>query len=408
MRHSLAKTSQNLGLWLIGACGGVGTTVALGIEAIRRKLAAPTGLLDEQQAFRHAGLAPLTRWVVGGHEIRRVTFEESARELHRLSGIFSPEVIDKCRPWLRQCDRNVRDGTLLNCGPTIGRMADRRGVRKKLPASSVIATLADDILSFQKRHRLRHVVVVNVASTEAPLAAGAVHQKWPGLSKALGDRRKCVLPASSLYALAAIEAGASYINFTPSAGIDVPAILERAGERGTAYMGADGKTGETLMKSVLAPMFAARNLHVLSWVGHNIFGNRDGLVLDDPKIKAAKTRSNDHLVGRMLGYKPKTLVSIEFIESMGDWKTAWDHIHFEGFLGTKMALQFIWQGCDSILAAPLVIDLARLAELAARRGEGGPLKQLACFFKSPMGVVEQAFARQYEELLAYVRDADAG
>src|SRR5262249_50564159 len=160
--------------------------------------------------------------------------------------------------------------------------------------------------------------------------------------------------------------GASYINFTPSIGMNLPALRERAAARGIAYMGADGKTGETLMKSVLAPMFAQRNLRVLSWVGHNIFGNRDGLVLNNPKNKAAKVRSKDHLVSEMLGYAPRTLVSIEYIESMQDWKTAWDHIHFTGFLGTKMALQFIWQGCDSILAAPLVIELARFAELAAR------------------------------------------
>jgi myo-inositol-1-phosphate synthase len=108
-------------------------------------------------------------------------------------------------------------------------------------------------------------------------------------------------------------------------------------------------------------------------------------------------------VGDILGYHPKTLVSIEYIESMRDWKTAWDHIHFAGFLDTKMALQFIWQGCDSILAAPLVIDLARFTELAARRGEPGPLTHLACFFKSPMGVNEQGFGRQYEALLEYAR-----
>src|SRR5438046_175582 len=97
-------SSRNLGLWLIGACGGVGTTVTLGIEAIRRRLVPATGLLDEQSPFRQLGLAPLNRWIVGGHEIRRATFEESSRELHELSGIFSPEMIAKCKPWLRQCD----------------------------------------------------------------------------------------------------------------------------------------------------------------------------------------------------------------------------------------------------------------------------------------------------------------
>ena len=139
------------------------------------------------------------------------------------------------------------------------------------------------------------------------------------------------------------------------------------------------------MKTVLAPMFALRNLKVMSWVGHNIFGNRDGLVLDDPSNKSSKVETKDRVVNQILGYKPSTIVTIEYLPDMGDWKTAWDHIHFQGFLGTKMALQFTWQGCDSLLAAPLAIDLARLADLEKRRGGRGLMKHLACFFKSPRG-----------------------
>ena len=106
----------------------------------------------------------------------------------------------------------------------------------------------------------------------------------------------------------------------------------------------------------------------MSWVGHNIFGNRDGLVLDDPANKASKVETKDRVVTEILGYKPSSLVTIEYLPDMGDWKTAWDHIHFQGFLGTKMTLQFTWQGCDSLLAAPLAIDLARLADLEKQRG----------------------------------------
>ena len=145
-------------------------------------------------------------------------------------------------------------------------------------------------------------------------------------------------------------------------------------------------------------MFAARNLEVLSWVGHNIFGNLDGQVLDDPANKAAKIKSKDQLLRQILGYKPQTLVSIEYIRSLGDWKTAWDHIHFRGFLGTPMILQFTWQGCDSLLAAPLVLDLVRFAELSHRRGEVGVLGHLGSFFKSPLGVAEQRFSRQFSLL----------
>ena len=399
----MAKATRDIGLWLIGGCGGVGTTVTLGIEAVRRKLAPPTGLIGHVPPFDRMGLAPLSRWVVGGHEIRKATFESAAREMHQQSDLFSADLIAACKPWLRRCTRNLREGTVVGCGSTITKMADRTGAKRKRTAAHIVEKLADDIRSFARRNKLARVVVVNVASTEPPMRQMNTHRQWSNLQRALARKTGSPLPASALYAIAAIEAGASYINFTPSPGIDVPAIREVANRRGTAYMGSDGKTGETLMKSVVTPMFAARNLEVLSWVGHNIFGNRDAAVLDDPINKAAKTESKDQLVAKMLGYQPKTLVSIENIESMGDWKTAWDHIHFRGFLGTKMTLQFVWQGCDSVLAAPLVIELARFAELAARRGEGGPLEHLACFFKSPMGVHEQGFARQYEDLLAYAQ-----
>src|SRR5204862_8242724 len=155
------------------------------------------------------------------------------------------------------------------------------------------------------------------------------------------------------------------------------------------------KTVVTLLKSGLAPLSAARSLEVLSWVGYNIFGNLDGLVLDDPANKAAKIKSKDQLVGNILGYDPQTLVSSEYIKSLGDWKTAWDHIHFRGFLGTPLTLQFIWQGCDSLLAAPLVLDLIRFVELSHRRGEVGVLRHLASFFKRPLGGQEHDFSRQF-------------
>ena len=214
----------------------------------------------------------------------------------------------------------------------------------------------------------------------------------------------CPLPASSLYAIAALEAGHSYINFTPSLGPAPAAIDELARLRRTRYYGCDGKTGETLMKSVLAPMFARRNLRVLSWVGHNIFGNMDGQVLNDPANKQAKVASKDHLVGEILGYRPQTLVSIEYLPDLGDWKTAWDHVHFAGFLGLPMTLQFIWQGCDSVLAAPLVLDLVRFTELAWRRGHVGPMPFLASFFKSPYGVSEHRFDRQFQMLEDWVEE----
>ena len=193
--------------------------------------------------------------------------------------------------------------------------------------------LADDMADFAKSEQVAHVVVVNVASTEPPANVAGLPQTWAELEPLLDDGSRCPLPASSLYAIAALDQGYSYINFTPSLGAAPAAFDELARLRGARHYGCDGKTGETLMKSVLAPMFARRNLQVLSWVGHNILGNRDGQILHDPASKQSKVASKDRLVQEILGYRPQTLVSIEYLPDLGDWKTAWDHIHFAGFFG---------------------------------------------------------------------------
>jgi myo-inositol-1-phosphate synthase len=264
-----------------------------------------------------------------------------------------------------------------------------------------VDVIAEDLAAFAARESIDHLIVLNVASTEPPCAAAEVHKDWSLLKPRLSEPGAGLLPSSSLYAIAAFQGGHTFINFTPSLGASIPALAQLAGQTGSLYAGRDGKTGETLMKTVLAPMFVHRNLKVLSWVGHNIFGNRDGLVLDDPTNKTSKVQTKDRVITEILGYKPTSLVSIEYVPDMGDWKTAWDHIHFEGFLGTRMTLQFTWQGCDSLLAAPLAIDLARLADLEKQRGATGLMKHLACFFKSPEGVEENDFFKQFDRLMEH-------
>ncbi|MGC4005700.1 MAG: inositol-3-phosphate synthase [Pirellulales bacterium] len=259
-----------------------------------------------------------------------------------------------------------------------------------------------DLEEFAAEHKLKHVVVVYVASTEPAFDQSTLPTTWKELDKLIDKPTKCNLPASCLYAIATLDAGFSFVNFTPSVGSTPPAIAELAELRGARHCGYDGKTGETLLKSTLAPMFAKRNLEVMSWVGHNIFGNMDGKVLDDPANKKSKVTSKDKLLGEILGYPPQTLVTIEYIRSLGDWKTAWDHIHFRGFLGTPMTMQFTWQGCDSILAAPLVLDLFRLTERAWRNGDTGTLTAFAPFFKSPLGTKQHDFGKQYEMLEAWM------
>lgn len=383
------------GIWFIGARGGVASSATLGLIGLQKKLAESVGLVSALPQF--AGL-PLVDWsslVVGGHDIRDMPLVESVERLHQESRVFDSQLIEGARGELAAVDARIRPGTLFRCGTTIEKLADGSMVALSHESPrDAVERLQSDLKSFQQEEQLDQVLVVNVASTEPATNYVALPPRWKDLERLLDEGAGCPLSASSLYAIAALDLGMPYINFTPSPGATPPAIGELAVQRKTCHAGQDGKTGETLLKAVLAPMFAARNLEVMSWVGHNIFGNMDGQVLDDPVNKSAKIQGKDQLLGRILGYDPQTLVTIEYIRSMGDWKTAWDHIHFRGFLGTPMSMQFTWQGCDSLLAAPLVLDLVRFVELSHRHGETGLLSHLGSFFKRPLGMENHAFDHQ--------------
>lgn len=394
------------GIWFIGALGGISTTVSVGLAALQNKLHDETGLVSALPRFQRLKLADWSSFTIGGHEIRESTYAAEAAILHSKSRVFSESLLRNVEPVLAGFDKNIRPGTLINVGRTIESFATGAALRSKGERPAVaIERIAADLVEFKKKNNLDHVIVVNVSSTEPPVTNDARQLSWSALSQKLDREAESPVPASSIYAVGAMNAGCDYVNFTPSIGSDLPALDELAREKNVLHVGRDGKTGETLMKSVLAPMFADRNLRVMSWVGHNIFGNMDGKVLDDPINKANKVRSKDHLLTEILGYKPSSLVTIEYIEDMADWKTAWDHIHFQGFLDTQMTLQFTWQGCDSLLAAPLVLDLVRFTEREHRRGTSGIMQFLASFFKSPMGAeVPPQFSRQYTLLEQWAED----
>ena len=394
-------SAPHIGIWLIGARGGVATSTSLGLAALQKQLAEETGLVSALPEFSHLGLPRWKDFVIGGHEIRDVTMFDEALRLNRESRVFDAETLIACQDDLNQIETRIRPGVLCNVGPTIRSLAPQDAEDKLGPAAAVERIQAD-LRTFQTQNELENVIVINLASTEAPVEESRWPKSWDQ-TQAMLHQDDCPLPASSLYAIAALDLGMTYINFTPSLGATPEGIGELARERKTRHAGRDAKTGETLLKSVLAPMFAARNLDVLSWVGHNIFGNLDGKVLDDPSNKASKVKSKDHLLENILGYAPQTLVSIEHIESLADWKTAWDHIHFRGFLNTPMMLQFTWQGCDSLLAAPLVLDLARFAQVAYDRKEIGCMSFLSSFFKSPLGTENQVFSDQTRDLEAWAK-----
>ncbi|MFQ5590358.1 MAG: inositol-3-phosphate synthase [Phycisphaerae bacterium] len=398
----MALRQCKVGLWLIGACGGVGSTVALGLAALRKQITDGTGLVTELPQLRSLGLVSPGSIVLGGHEVRSETLLEAVRSLHTRAGLFKADDIRACAPDLRAMQRNIRTGTLYGASPSMRRLADRDGLETERCGAQAIERLTADITAFRRSRRLDHVVVIHIASSEPRLPRKSVCRSYTLLRRELTKSGSTVLPCSCLYALAAIEAHCPFIDFTPSQGLRMAAVRERAEQLGVPYMGSDGKTGETLVKSILAPMFAMRNLAVLSWSGQNILGNRDGATLQDPRIRESKLRSKDKALAQIIGPHASTYVSIGYVPSLDDWKVAWDYVHFQGFLGTRMSMQFTWHGSDSLLAAPLIIDLARLTIRECGNGCGGPMRHLACFFKDPISVNEHNLFIQWQHLLGHL------
>jgi myo-inositol-1-phosphate synthase len=284
--------------------------------------------------------------------------------------------------------------------PLVAAVADELAGIRVLPVPDapsqreLVDAVVADLVAFREQHGLERVVVINVTSTEPAASPHPAHDQ-------LATLLDVPLPPSSLYAYAAFVAGCSYVDFTPSTGARLPGLGQLAVERGVPYAGHDGKTGETLLKSVLAPMFAMRHLQVRSWSGTNLLGGGDGANLAEPEANAAKSASKQRVLAETLGYAPEGHTRIEYVRDIGDFKTAWDLVTFSGFLGTQMRLEFTWHGCDSALAAPLVLDLARLVTAAHRAGRVGPLPELAFFFKDPLGTVDHSLAAQWTALCAF-------
>lgn len=372
------------GIWLIGAHGSVAVTTIVGATALRAGLIDPLGCVTELPELRSPCLPGLPDLVFGGHDITTTPLAKKVESLVS-AGVLPAGITSAVSADLAAVQRDLRPVPAAGCQRTMARL------------------IATDIADFRQRHGLQRVVVVNVASTEPAAAPKACFATLTALEKAM-EAPGQVLPSSALNAYAAFTAGCSFIDFTPSTGARLPALAQLAAEMAVPYAGHDGKTGETLVKSVLAPMFAMRHLKVRTWSGINLLGGGDGANLADPAANAAKAGSKQRVLAETLGYEPQGTSRIEFVDDIGDFKTAWDLITFTGFLGASMRMEFTWHGCDSALAAPLVLDLARLTAAAHANGRVGPLSELAFFFKDPLGTVPHSLAEQWAILLRFVRE----
>ena len=287
---------------------------------------------------------------------------EQFKQTHQLAG-FEDLVIGG---WDVR-DENLFEATLRN------RVIDRERLQpivKELAALKPWPAGADKLTGFRRKHKLDSVVILNLLPT--------------GANK-----------ESQHYARLAARHSCPFINFTPN----------DCGEKSLAnipYCGRDGKTGQTWLKSVLAPALSARQLRVTGWFSTNLLGNEDGRVVGDPARGKAKIRDKSKLLGEMLGYEPHHHVEIHYYPPRGDNKESWDAIDFTGFLGLPMQIKVnaLWR--DSILAAPMCLDLCRFMELASRRGETGPQTWLSLYFKSPYATRVHDFHQQEQMLLDYL------
>ncbi|MFI2614641.1 inositol-3-phosphate synthase [Streptomyces sp. NPDC018584] len=384
VRHATPSVSS-VGVWLIGARGSVATTAVAGCAAVAAGLHPPIGMVTETPPFTDCGLPTLPSLVFGGHDTANCPLPKRAEEL-AAGGVLPHGLPSAVHAELTAADAEIRPG-----GPLPG---DSR------TDEELIDAFAADLRDFLRRRGLTRAIVINVASTE-PVLSGVDEGREAAGSGGTASAGGARLPASSLYAAAALRAGCPYVNFTPSAGLHHPRLAEAARAAGLPYAGRDGKTGQTLLRSVLGPMFAQRALAVRAWSGTNLLGGGDGAALADPAAAAAKNAGKERVLADTLGTVPEGEVHIDDVPSLGDWKTAWDHIAFDGFLGTRMVLQTTWQGCDSSLAAPLILDLARLTSRAHEQGLAGPLPELAFYFKDPDDHAPAALGDQYAALLGF-------
>jgi myo-inositol-1-phosphate synthase len=371
-------------VWLIGARGSVATTTIAGAAAVHNELAPPTGLVTALPVFAPIPLPDLSRLVFGGHDLTSTPLPKRAEAL-AAAGVLPAALLGVVTDALEAADADIRAG--------VDATSDE-------PPMAAIERIQTDLAAFVAAHDLDGLVVINCATTEAPLRPDPVHDDLDALQGTLAAGRP-VLPPSSVYAYAALDAGWPFVDFTPSTGARLPALAALAVARRVPHAGRDGKTGETLVKAALAAMFADRNLAVRSWSGTNLLGGGDGASLAAPGPAASKLRSKRVALDAILGSRIEGDVHIGHVAHLGEWKTAWDLITFEGFLGVGMRLQFTWEGADSALAAPLVLDLARLMLAAHHAGQLGAVRPLAFFFKDPEPGAEHRLDRQWAALVAW-------
>ena len=395
-KEQIPAAQGKLGVLIPGIGGAVATTFIAGVEAIRNKWALPIGSLTQMGTIRlgkrtenrvpyikdFVNLARLEDIVFGGWDI----FSDNCYSAAKKARVLDKEMIERLQPFLsgiapftgvynNQYLKNLK-GTHVKSGKTYLDLAN---------------AVKEDIQGFIAKNSIERCVMIWCASTEAYLQPAPVHQTVEAFEKGLRENHPDI-PPSMIYAYAAITSGIPYVNGAPNLTADIPALTELSRKFAAPIAGKDYKTGQTLLKTIIAPGLKSRMLGLEGWYSTNILGNRDGQVLEDPGSFKTKEESKLSVLQQIL--QPELYpdlykdfyhkVAINYYPPRGDNKEGWDCIDIFGWLGYPMQIKLNFLCRDSILAAPLVLDLVLLADFAKRAGFSGIQEWLSFYFKSPM------------------------
>ena len=393
-KRDIAPADGKLGILLVGL-GAVSTTVIAGVEAIRRGLSKPIGSLTQMSTIRLGKRTdertPLLKDLVGLANLDDLVFgawdpiPDNAYKSAKVCGVLRPEDLDPIADFLKSIkpmpavfDKNYvkkLDGPNVKTGANKMELAEQ---------------LREDIRNFKKENGCDRVVIVWAASTEIYIEPQEIHATVESLERGMRENDPAIAP-SMLYAWAAIKEGVPFANGAPNLTVDIPAMRDLAEQHDVPICGKDFKTGQTLIKTILAPGFKARMLGLSGWFSTNILGNRDGEVLDDPESFKSKEVSKLGVLEYIL--QPEMYpdlykdlyhkVRINYYPPRGDNKEGWDNIDIFGWMGYPMQIKIDFLCRDSILAAPIVLDLALFLDLARRAGLDGVQEWLSFYFKSP-------------------------
>ncbi len=392
---SIQSPAGKLGV-LIPGLGAVGTTFIAGVEAVKKRLSQPVGSLTQLGTIRlgkrtehrvprikdFVPLAGLDDLVFGGWDI----YEDNCYDAAVKAGVLDLRLLDEVReeietivPWKAVFDQEYVKK--IN-GPNV-----KTGKSKMELAEQIM----EDIDDFRQKNNLARMVMIWCGSTEAFLQPQPAHATLEAFEKALANNDSAIAP-SMIYAYAALQRGIPFANGAPNLTVDIPALTRLAQEKRAPICGKDFKTGQTLMKTIIAPGLKSRMIGLNGWFSTNILGNRDGEVLDDPESFKTKEESKLSVLDQILQpdlypdlYGDFThKVRINYYPPRGDNKEGWDSIDIFGWLGRPMQIKVNFLCRDSILAAPIVLDLVLFLDLAQRCGMHGIQEWLSFYFKSPM------------------------